>query len=50
MDKNQEHKFNFSENEKNQDQVNEQSKGDIKKDARGLIANVKKFLTKFIRF
>ena len=50
MDKNQEHKFNFSENEKDQDQVNKQSKGDIQKDARGLFANVKIFLTSLLDF
>jgi len=50
MDNKQEHKFNFSEEENNQDQVNKQSKGDIQKDAKGLIANVKIFLTNLLDF
>lgn len=50
MDKNQEHKFNFSEDENNQDKVTEKSKVEIKKDAKGLFANLKIFLISLLDF
>lgn len=46
----EEHKFNFSEEEKDKDQVVEQSKQDVKKDAEGLYKSVKRFLSELLDF
>ena len=50
MDNNKEHKFNFSEEENNQDKITEQSKDNVKKDAQGLFASLKIFLMNLLDF
>ena len=50
MDNNKEHKFNFSEEENNQDKITEQSKDNVKKDAQGLFTSLKIFLTNLLDF
>jgi hypothetical protein len=45
MDKNQEHKFNFSDEEISKEQQAEQTKEDIKKEAQGLYKSTKIFVS-----
>ena len=50
MDSKKENKFNFSEDENNQDQKTKQSKDNVKKDAQGLVTSLKVFLTNLLDF
>ena len=47
---NQENKFNFSEEEKAQEQIVEESKEAVVKDAKGLVNSTKQFLTGIFGF
>jgi len=50
MDNNQENKFNFSEEEKNKAQSAEQTKDEIRKDAKGLYKSSKTFISDLLDF
>lgn len=50
MDNNQESKFNFKDEEVSKDEAVKQSKEAIKKDAQGLFANIRKFLSELLDF
>ena len=50
MDKNKEHKFNFTDEDTNKDQSVEQTKEDIKKEAKGLYVSTKTFISDLLDF
>jgi uncharacterized hydrophobic protein (TIGR00271 family) len=50
MDKNKEHKFNFTDEDTNKGQSVEQTKEDIKKDAKGLYVSTKTFISELLDF